>query len=56
MLALGGTIGHEYATVLTGFSFSIPDDISIASVESINNLQFPFVLEADSEVYTQAEK
>ncbi|KAH3683175.1 hypothetical protein WICPIJ_005872 [Wickerhamomyces pijperi] len=55
VLELGGSINHEYSTVLTGFSFTLPSvetsANSINQLEKIMDPKFPFFIEPDSEVH-----
>lgn len=48
--ALGGEITHEYTTVLTGFSFNIPDNGLVEAIAKLSDSKYPFIIEKDSTV------
>ncbi|CAM9014103.1 unnamed protein product [Wickerhamomyces anomalus] len=50
IIALGGEITHEYTTVLTGFSFNIPDNGLVEAIAKLSDTKYPFIIEKDSTV------
>jgi hypothetical protein len=55
VLSLGGTIKHEYNTVLTGFAFSVPDIAIVDSIKLLSDPKYPFFIEKDSTVHAYDE-
>ncbi|ODV72213.1 uncharacterized protein CYBJADRAFT_174470 [Cyberlindnera jadinii NRRL Y-1542] len=54
IIKLGGTIKYDYTTLLTGFAFSVPDDVTLNSVKELSDEKYPFFIEKDSEVHNYA--
>ncbi|CEP21744.1 hypothetical protein BN1211_1938 [Cyberlindnera jadinii] len=54
IVKLGGTIKYDYTTLLTGFAFSVPDDVTLNSVKELSDEKYPFFIEKDSEVHNYA--
>lgn len=59
ILELGGSITHEYSTVLTGFAFKFPGSVAgraLKTLKDLNGAEWPFFIEEDTVVSINGEE